>query len=582
MSKRTFWLLFLLLFLTRAALVLSIADVFSYGDEMPKGGAAKALIDGIGVPAWQLTYVPHEGGGFLVMLLKALVFLLVGPSVLAQKITAFLTTSLLLWVGLRLASEHFGAKTAGIFGLLVVLCPDAYLRSSMLALGTHFESAIPIALVFHYALRVMFQGRDARLADWFLLGVFAGLGAYFSLQSAPALAIVAVAVLARLRGRILGVHPCAAVLGFGLGALPLWIMMGHVGLAALLVQGREGFASGPKGLEALREIGFHLFEGDPAAWVHTLGYGIVIVAGLLLAKGRDGRALRQRSLPILVYLGVFVLILVQSGYLFPNRGHWFFWLRCSPFWFFSTLLFAACAAHLIDRASPAWKQIALGAVAIVLVFAVTAFGALVLQGRTGTLLRNAELLSRAKGYDLQGYFDRLVHRLEGSIPERFAVLRRIRDDPDMVLPSAAHSLFEKSGVALPEAVAITRASCGEQWPTALKGLGLVVAPDYGHDIQAALDRIEARPLEEREPLAEALGRVALGIKILPEKIDSQSRLDIPHALREPFLRGAGWRVHALHPLREDLALELIGRQPEEAVSSMLAGYRDARRTSTLK
>ncbi|MFN0006481.1 MAG: hypothetical protein ACKVXR_01130 [Planctomycetota bacterium] len=581
MSKRTFWLLFLLLFLTRAALVLSIADVFSYGDEMPKGGAAKALIDGIGVPSWKLTYVQHEGGGFLVMHLKALVFLVFGPSVLAQKITAFLTTALLLWVGLRFAWEHFGAKAAGIFGLLFVFCPESYLRSSMLALGTHFESAIPIALVFHYALRVLFQER-ARLADWFLLGIFAGLGAYFSLQTAPALAIVAVAVLLRLRARILGAFAGAAILGFGLGALPLWLMMGHVGLGALLVQGREGFASGPKGLDALREIGFHLLEGDPAALVQTLGFGIVIVAGLVLARGAEGGALRRRSLPILAYLGVFILILVQSGFLFPNRGHWFFWLRCSPFWFFSALLFAAWAAHWIDNAAAARRQIALGAVAIVLVFGVTAFGALVLQGRTGSLLGNGEFLARAKGYDLQGYFDRLVHRLEGPIPDRFAVLERIRDEPDLVLPSAAHSLFEKSGVTLAEAVAITRASSGEHWRTALKGLGLVAAPDYGHDIRAAFDRIETRPLEEREPLAEALGRVALGIKILPEKIDIQCRLEVPDALREPFLRGAGWRVHALYPLRDDLALELIGRQPEDAGPSILAGYRDAQRTSTLK
>lgn len=581
MSKRTFWLLFLLLLLTRAALVLSIADVFFYGDEMPKGGAAKALIDGIGVPSWRLTYVSHEGGGFLVMHLKAFVFQLVGPSVLAQKITAILTTSLLLWVGLRLASEHFGRKAAGIFGLLVVFCPDAYLRGSMLALGTHFESAIPIALVFHYALRVLFHER-ARLADWILLGVFAGLGAYFSLQASPALAIVALAVLFRLRGRILTANTGAALLGFGLGAIPLWVMMGHVGLAALVVQGHSGFSSGPKGLEALRELGLHLRERDPAAWVQTLGFGVVIAAGLLFARGAAGRALRLRSLPILAYLVVFVLVILQSGFLFPNRGHWIFWLRFSPFWFFAALLFAACAAHLIDRAGPAWREIALAAVGLVLVFGVAAFGALVLQGRPGTPLRNGGLLARAKGYDLQGYFDRLVHNLEGSIPDRFAILLRIRDDPELVVPGAAHALFEKSGVALPEAVAIARASCGELWPTALKGLGLVVAPDYGHDIPAAFERIETRPLEERAALAEALGRVAFGIKILPEKIERQVRLSVPERWREPFLRGAGWRVHALYPLRDDLALDLIGRQPREVIPALLAGYLHARRASTLK
>lgn len=580
MSKRTFWLLFLLLLLTRAVLVLSIADVFFYGDEMPKGGAAKALIDGIGVPSWRLTYVSHEGGGFLVMHLKALVFLLVGPSVLAQKITAILTTALLLGVGLRLASEHFGSKAAAIFGLLVVFCPDAYLRCSMLALGTHFESAIPIALVFNYGLRVLFQER-ARISDWLLLGVFAGLGAYFSLQSAPALAVVAIAVLIRLRGRIFAPTVGAALLGFGLGALPLWVMMGHVGMAALVVQGHAGFTSGPKWLDALRELGLHLRELDPAAWAQTLGYGVVIAAGLGLAGGAAGSELRRRSLPILAYLGVFVLILLQSGFLFPNRGHWIFWLRCSPFWFFATLLFAACAAHLIDRGRPVWREIALAAVGIVAVLGVGAFGALVLRGRPGTPLANAGVLARAKGYELQGYFDRLVHNLDGSIPERFAVLMRVRDDPELVAPSAAHSLFEKSGLDLAEAVAITRASCGEDWRAGARGLGLVVAPDYGHDVPAAFARIEARPLEERAALAEALGRVALGIKIVPEKLDLQVRLHVPERWREPFLRGAGWRLHALYPLRDDLALVWIGEQPLEAVPALLAGYLDARRAGTI-
>jgi len=581
MSKRTFWLLFLLLFLTRAVLVLTIADVFFYGDEMSKGGASKALIDGIGVPSWRLTFVSHEGGGFLMMYLRAIVFQVVGPSVLAQKLAAILTTSLLLWVGLRLASEHFGRKAAGIFGLLVVFCPDAYLRCSMLAIGTHFESAIPIACVFHYALRVLFQERS-RLADWLLLGIFGGFGAYFSLQSAPALAVVAIAVLVRLRGRLFTAATGAALLGFGLGAIPLWVMMGHVGLAALVVQGHSGFTSGPKGLAAMSEIGLQLREGDPAAWVQTLAFGIVIAGGLWVARGPEGRALRLRSLPILFYLLVFALVLLESGFLFPNRGHWIFWLRCSPFWFFAALLFAACAAHLIDRATAAWREIALAAVALVLVTGAVAFGSLVLQGRPGTLVQNGQLLARTKGYDLQGYFDRFVLNLEGSIPDRFAILLRIRDDPEFVLPAAAHALFEKSGLALPEAVAITRASCGEHWLTASKGLGLVVAPDYGHDIPAAFERIESRPLEERAALAEALGRVALGIKLLPEKIDVQVRLPVPERWKEPFLRGAGWRVHSLYRLRDDLALDLIGRQPPEVIPALLAGYLDARNASTLK
>ena len=581
MSKRTFWLLFALLCLTRLTLVLSVADVFTYGDEMEKGAASKALLDRIGVPVWHLTYVPHEGGGFLVMILRAVFFVLVGPSVLAQKLTAIATTALLLVVGLRLAAEHFGAKAAGILGLLVVFAPDAYLRSSMLAIGTHFESTIPIALVLHYVLRVLFR-EPARLADWFLLGVFSGLGLYVSLQALPAIAVAAVAVVVRLRGRIVARTTGAALLGFAAGAIPLWEMMSKVGLDALFVRGRSGFTEGPRGFAALREIGFDLLAGDPAAWVQTLGYGIVIACGLLLARGEAGRALRSRSLPILAYLALFFAVLLGSGFLFPNRGLWIFWLRCSPFWFFASLLFAACAAHLLDRAGRAGRELAQAVVTLVLVFGVVAFGSLVLAGRPGSLLQNGAIVARAKGYDLQGYFDRLAPRIEGTLPERFAVLNRIEEDPDLVMPSAAHSLFEKAGIALDEAVAITRASCGERWASGLKGLGLVVAPDYGHDVPAAFARIEARPVEERAALAEGLGRIALGIRLVPEKIDEQSRIRVPERWREPFLRGAGWRVHALHPLRDDLALELIERQPVEAVPYLLAGYFDARREATLR
>jgi hypothetical protein len=581
MSKRTFWLLFLALFLTRALLVLSLADVFFYGDELSKGGAAKALLDGIGVPSWRLTYVYHEGGGFLVMYLKALVFAVVGSSVLAHKVTAILTTGLLLWIGLRLASEHFGRRAATLFGVLVVFAPDAYLRSSMISIGTHFESVIPITFVFHYALRVLFADRP-RTWDWIFLGIFAGLGAYFSLQSLPALAVVALAVLVRLRGRFFRAEVGAALLGFGIGALPLWVMMRHVGEAAILVQGHAGFGEGAKGFVALRQLGKHLIDLDAAAWSQVLAFGTVVPAALLVACGQDGRDLRRKALPILAYLALFFAILLQSGFLFPNRGHWIFWLRCSPLWFFSALLFAACAAHLIERAAGAWREFALGAFGLVLVSGIVALAALVAAGRPDRPFENARVVARAKGYDLQNYFDKLAHHVDGDRGERYEILLRVKDDPELVCPAAAHSLFEKSGIPLEEAAAITRASCGDRWEAGFKGLGLAVAPDYGHDVAAAFERIDRRPIEERASLAEALGRVALGILDLPEKIDLLTRLDVPASLRQPFLRGAGWRVHRMFPLRHDLALDLISRQPTGSTPALLAGYLAAREASTLK
>ena len=171
MSRRTLLLLLLLLLVARGVLVLSIADVFFYGEELAKGTAAKALGDGLGVPAWKLVYVHHEGGGFLVTCLKTLLFDVLGPCVLAHKLLALATTAILLAVGYWMTCEHFGRVAGALFGLLFVLCPEAFMRFSLLSLGTHFEGLIGIALVLHYGARILFRETPAR-SDWAFLGVF--------------------------------------------------------------------------------------------------------------------------------------------------------------------------------------------------------------------------------------------------------------------------------------------------------------------------------------------------------------------------------------------------------------------------
>ena len=147
MSKKTLALLVLALIATRAVLVLSCADVFFYGEELGKGTAAKAILEGLPVAHYRLNYVYHEGGGFVVTHLKALAFLLVGQSLLAHKLVAIATSAILLVVGCMLTYEAFGARAARIFGVMFVLAPDAYLRFSLLSLGTHFEALIFVALV---------------------------------------------------------------------------------------------------------------------------------------------------------------------------------------------------------------------------------------------------------------------------------------------------------------------------------------------------------------------------------------------------------------------------------------------------
>ena len=56
-------LLALLCLAVKAGLVLSLADVFFYGEELEKGTAAKAMLDGLDVPHHQLAYHYYEAEG---------------------------------------------------------------------------------------------------------------------------------------------------------------------------------------------------------------------------------------------------------------------------------------------------------------------------------------------------------------------------------------------------------------------------------------------------------------------------------------------------------------------------------------
>jgi hypothetical protein len=65
-------------------------------------------------------------------------------------------------------------------------------------------------------------------------------------------------------------------------------------------------------------------------------------------------------------------------------------------------------------------------------------------------------------------------------------------------------------------------------------------------------------------------------------IDEAARVEAPADLRDPFLRGVGWRIHRMYRLRPDRAAALIDRQPEDAQAALSEGERRARSANTLK
>ena len=580
MARRTLALLLVLLVATRAALVLALADVFFYGEELAKGAAAKAMLDGLPVEHWKLGYVPHEGGGFVVSHLEALAFLAVGESVLALKLVAILFSALILAAGYRFVLGCFGARAAAIFGVLFVLAPSAFLRFSLLALGTHFEALLFLTLVLHFTARIE-RATPPRRRDFVLLGLAAGFGLYFSLQILPAIAASAAWLLSRARGRLNARSIALVAGGFLLGAAPLAAMVERAGLDALLVRG-QGPRPGSGALAALEGLFEPLSsQGDVFDWIAVVVVPLVVVVAFA-ARPTIGHAdWKRRASLVVLLLAAFFGAYVASGLALPNTGHWIFFIRLSTPWFFATVLFAAAAANLLARPERGARALAIVATTLLVVAGLDDFASLARTGDLGRAGANARRLASLRGYDWVLYFDKLEGRLDGAEREKIAVLRALDDDPDLLDPAIAHSVFARSTLALDEVLAVSRGAFGERWLPALRGLGPRLAPGGRYDVEAAFAGIAAAPAETRAVLAEAIGRTGYGLKVTPEKLEREIAADVEPASRPAYLRGVGWRMYLFDRLHPEPLRARIDRASEPQRSALREGFDAAERAHSL-
>jgi len=565
MSRRWLPWVLALLVLTRSALVLGCADVFFYGEELGKGAAAKALLERLPADYLDLNYVPHEGGGFVVTHLKALFFLLVGENVLAHKLAALLVTSLILLAGWTFCRRHLGESAALAFGLLFVFCPASPLRFSLLGLGTHFEALLFIALVLHFALEVAATER-ASARQLVLLGLSAGFGLYFSLQTVPASLCAALWILWSRRGRLAARELGQAALGLLVGLLPLLASLAAHGLAAI----RPGPQwDRPRTSVAAALAGFRtaLAGADVFDWLFVLS-----VAASSVIAWRASRPARLVALWLACFLGFYFV----SGMAMANST-WFFFLRLAPLWFGGLLLGAAAFESLAGRARAAAQVL----LALLVLGGLVDLRALLRDARPGALAENWRLLVHTQGYDCQQYLERLVGRLPGPSAERVRIARRLGADPRLLAPELASALYSAPRGELPALVEDWRSAWGADWELGLRGFGLVVDPRFGHELAQGFARIEAQPESQREALAEGLGRIALGLQYDEAKLRAAAAFPAPPALRAAFLRGGGWRLYLLDRLRPDRARAFLDTLPADARADFERGWREAFELHTL-
>jgi hypothetical protein len=566
MSRRWVWWVLALLVLTRAALVLSCADVFFYGEELAKGTAAKALLERLPAGYLQLNYGVHEGGGFVVSHLKALFFVLVGENLLAHKLAALTVSSLILLAGWRLCRVHLGERAALAFGLLFVFCPAAQLRFSLLGLGTHFEALLFIALVLQLALAIGAKA-EASARELVALGLAAGFGLYFSLQTAPVSACAALWILWQRRGRPTPRELGLAAAGLLAGLLPLVLSMLAVGLAALRPAPQTAAPRASLG-DALAGFGTALGEADFFDWLYLVSFG----AGAWIAL-RSSRPARL----VACWLVLFLALYFGSG-MATGNANWFFFLRLAPLWFGGLLLAAAAFAALSGRA----LRVGTAVLVALLLGGVQDLATLLADGRPGALRENWQLLVKTQGYDYREYLERFLWHLDTTDAARVEVVKHFEADPRLLAPELAAALYNPPKGELPALVDEWRKCWGEGWQLGLPGFGLVVDPSFGHQLEQGFARIAAQPEDERQGLAEGLGRIALGLKYDEDKLREAASFPAPPDLRASFLRGGGWRLYLLHRLRPDRAQVFLETLPADARPEFERGWREATELHTLR
>ncbi|MFT7486793.1 MAG: hypothetical protein ACI9F9_002649 [Candidatus Paceibacteria bacterium] len=594
MPPKWLWLVGLLV-LVKAALVLCLGDVFFYGEELEKGVAAKAMIDGLAVPHHQLAYHYYEGGGFVVSHLVALAFLSVGQNLLAHKLVALGFQIAILLAGCHLTRRFYGSAASLWFGVLFVFGPESYQKLSLINLGIHFEACLFLFGVLGLGAHLLF-GEASRKREWFLLGLVTGAGLYFSYQTALPAAWVALLLLVFRTRALFGIRGFWAILGTLLGAAPLIVMYSLVGDAVFNIHGVAvtGADQGPSNLELVRAFLRSIFvEGALGELGTPIAWGSLWVAAciwLLRRPAAASSARRQRTIYLLGYMALFLVVYLASGFVQGAVYHHFLLLRLVPLWMMVLVLVAGALGELSsdERAIPRKAGFAAGA-------ALVGFGAfgsasIAAAGQPAQLSTNWSTLTQFKGYSYGEYFLKVMQHFDGSREDKLRLIEGFDESQTGWLRAGAvQSLFGDKflkevdgdlGQALERAQQSLGRACGEDEGRLAQyelGLGLLQVVGQGWNRQAAFERALSLPATERPGSLEALGRFGGRGYATPESIEREVARTRGRENTEPFLRGLGRWAFELHRLKPQAFRESMQAYSAAVREPMLEGFEAERR-----
>lgn len=580
----------LLCAVVKGALVLSLADVFFYGEELEKGTAAKAMLDSLPVPHHQLAYHYYEGGGFVVSHLKALAFLAVGENVLAHKLVALVFVLGVLAAGWGFVKASFGTRAASWFALLFIFAPESFQKLSLINLGIHIEASVFLFGTLWLGARLAF-GEQRRRREWLLLGLVTGFGLYFSYQLGLAAAWVALVLAVRRPREVFGVGGLLGVLGTVLGALPLIWMYGLVGDAIFDIHGEAiaGEEAGPSKLQLLSEFGRSVFvDADfgsrltATAWV----VATVLTPLVLLRRGRESTRGREAALYVFGYCALFALVYLGSGFTQGRVFHFFVLLRLAPAWIFATVLVAAALANLQARGDKRAQLVSAVAGTLLLALGLRATWSALHTGSPSTPRVNWHVLTHAKGYSYDQYFAKVLWHMDGDARAKLELLEAF-DEParPWLRAEAVGNLYRATGLGTEASLAAVFTEIESLPPERLEdyvfGLGPLVVISSGWNPGPQIAQWDAQPAAMTDLLIEAVARFGLGGYPLRENVDREVAWSANLQRPELYWRGLGRWIYSRFRLHEAHAIDFIAPYDEPVRAALLDGYRAEREWHTL-
>lgn len=587
-SRRDLAYCLALLLVVKGAFILSLADVFFYGEELEKGAAAKAMLDGLHIAHHRLTYHYYEGGGFVISHLKALTFLVLGENIAAQKLAGLITCVAVFCAGWRLVAWHFGRRPARLFALLFIFAPMSVQKLVLLSLGIHFEAMLFGLLLMDGTLRLV--ARDAaaqRPRALFGLGLVAGFGLYFSYQLVLIVGWAAV-VLGVWRRDLWLSRGSLCILGGGLlGLVPLGIMAVLVGGEIFDVHGSQV----GMGLYGDRIAGFvsSAYSGRSALeWLSLTLYPLAALAAVWVAWAAPGAGERRRACTLLAGFQLLWLVAwATSGFAAERWIHFYHWLRFAPLWTVALVLAAAAADAALSRGG-AWRRGALLALAALGTLGLAGSARILAAAQPLTPVDNLSVLLETKGYDYAGYIPRILPHLEGppevSMVEQLEPLMGFQEaDRSLLYADLARASFTTRATTLAEALKILKELDPDRALDFARGLGPLVARHSRGDAARALNAARAMEGELGERLAEAVGRFGGGWRVSPELVEAEIAEHVQRAAGpdQAYLRGVGARVVRAFVLgtyggpglilNANAARAFLEDQPALAVPALLAG-----------